>query len=150
MSQTKKLLIYFLCAIGALFLIAGYSIISVFIVNFNADSDTIVPVIYLFLHLIVLAFAFYYVFRAYVSKPVLMSVFMIDEYGNVIKKSKKVAMVLFILGLLLVGFNLAMLFGLNKIITIFSLGLQYAVLNTALTVGTGSIFFYIYPKVHLK
>ena len=148
MDKTKKFFLSFLFVLGALFLLAGFSLVMAFVYNFENTSENIISIVYLFLHLIVLAFAFYYGFRAYMFKPSLMNIVMIDENGLVIKKSRRVAIIIATISLIFVIFSLAMLFGLNKVITFLSAGTIYAFLNSGASVGITSLYFICYPKVH--
>lgn len=148
MDKTKKFFLSFLFVLGALFLLAGFSLVMAFVYNFENTSENIISIVYLFLHLIVLAFAFYYAFRAYMFKPSLMNIVMIDENGLVIKKSRRVAIIIATISLIFVIFSLAMLFGLNKVITFLSAGTIYAFLNSGASVGITSLYFIFYPKVH--
>ena len=148
MDKTKKFFLSFLFVLGGLFLLAGFSLVRVFVFEFEKTSENIISIVYLFLHLIVLAFAFYYAFRAYIYKPSLMNTVMIDEHGFVIKKSRRVAIIIATISLVLVAFSLAMIFGLNKVISFISPGTIYAFLNSGASVGITCVYFTIYPKVH--
>ena len=148
MDKTKKFFLSFLVVLGALFVLAGFSLIMVFVVDFKSTSENIISIGYLFLHLVVLAFAFYYAFRAYISRPNLMNVVMVDEHGLVIKKSKRVAIIIATIAFALAAFALAMLFGLSKVVTFLSPGTVYAFLNVGLSVGVTCLYFLAYPKFH--
>ena len=150
MSKTKKYNLAFLCAIGILFVVASFSIISVFVFNFDSSTENVISTIYLFLYLIALTFIFYNSFRSYLTKSQVMSVMMIDEHGFVIKKSKRNSLILAIVSFVFFVFSLALACGLNKIITIFSKGVIYAVLNTSLAILVISLFFHFYPLIHGK
>lgn len=148
MNKTKKYLLSFLIALGSLFFIACASIILIFIIDFKTSSENIIGVVYLFLYLLAIAYIFYTAFRAYLTKPQILSVVMIDDHGQVIQKSKNTSLVLAIIGGAIFAFTLALALGLDKTIQIFSKGVTFAVMNTALAFLTISLFFHFYPKFH--
>ena len=148
MSKTKKFFLGFVIALAALFLFACFSIIFVFVFKFESTSENVISTIYLFLYLIALTVTIYHAVRAYISKPSVMNIIMIDEHGQIIQKSKRVTLILVIISAVFFAFTLAMICGLNKVITIFSVGTIYAVMNTSLGVGTVCLFFHLYPKFH--
>ena len=94
MSKTKKYLLAFLCAIGLLFLVACASIIIIFVLDFKSSGDNIIGTAYLFLYLLAIAYIFYITFRAFLTKPQVLSVVMIDDHGQVIKKSVNTTLIL--------------------------------------------------------
>ena len=150
MSKTKKFLVAFLCAVALLFLVACASIIMVFVVGYTKEnaSESIIGVVYLFLYLLATAYIFYQVFRAFLTKPQILSVVMIDERGQIIKKSVTTTLVLMIISGLLFAFSFAIAVGLDKVLPIFSKAVSFAIMNTSLAVFTICLFFHIYPKFH--
>ena len=148
MNKTKKYLLAFLFALGTLFLVGCASIIIIFVIDFKGSSENIIGTVYLFLYLLAIAYIFYVTFRAFLTKPQVLSVVMIDNHGNVIKKSQSTTLVLAIISGLFFAFTLALACGLNIVIPIFSNGVTYAIMNTALAVLVISLFFHFYPKFH--
>lgn len=150
MSKTKKFLVAFLCAIGMLFLIACASIILIFVIGYDkkSASESIIGVVYLFLYLLAVAYMFYATFRAFLTKPQVLSVVMIDDHGLVIKKSVTTTLVLMIISGAIFAFSFAMACGLDKVLPIFSKAVSFSIMNTALAVLVICFFFHIYPKFH--
>jgi hypothetical protein len=148
MSKTKKYLLAFLCAIGGLFFVGCASIIIIFVIDFKSSSENIIGTAYLFLYLLAIAYIFYITFRAYLTKPQVLSVVMIDDHGLVIKKSLTTTLVLSIIAGAIFAFTFALAVGLDKVIPIFSKGVTFALMNTALAVLVICLFFHFYPKFH--
>ncbi len=150
MSKTKKYLLAFLIAIGALFFVACACIILVFVIGYDkkSASESVIGVVYMFLYLLAIAYMFYTTFRAFLTKPQVLSVVMIDDHGLVIKKSVTTTLVLMIISFAIFAFTLAMACGLDKVIPIFSKGVSFAIMNTSLAVLVISSFFHFYPKYH--
>lgn len=148
MNKTKKFFLAFLIAIGALFLFTCFAIIRIFVFSFDGTTENVIGAVYLFLLLLAESYIFYQAFRAYIIKPSVMNIVMIDEHGIVIQKSVRVSLVLTIISSVFFAFTLALELGLNKVITIFSTGVTYAVMNTALVVGILALFFHLYPHFH--
>ena len=148
MNKTKKFFLAFLLALSMLFLITCFSIIIVFVFKFENTSENIISTVYLFLYLIAVTFFFYYALKAYLTKPSVMNIIMIDEHGQIIQKSKRTTLILVIISALFFAFSLAMILGLNKVITFLSTGTIYAILNTSLGVGVVCLFFHFYPNFH--
>ena len=148
MSKTKKYLLSLLVAEASLFLVACASIIVIFVIDFKSSSENIIGTVYLFLYLLAIAYIFYTTFRAYLTKPQVLSVVMIDDHGLVIKKSVNTSLVLAIIGGVLFALTFAMALGLDTLIPIFSKGVTFAIMNTALAVLVISSYFHVYPKYH--
>lgn len=148
MSKTKKFFLAFFLSLACLFLLTCFSIIVVFVFKFENTSENIISTVYLFLYLIAVTFFIYYALKAYLTKPSVMNIIMIDERGQTIQKSKATTLILAIISAVFFAFSLAMLLGLRKVITIFSTGTIYAILDTSLGVGIVCLFFHFYPKFH--
>lgn len=137
--------------VGALFFLACFSIIVNFVYDFNSSSDNILATVYLFIHLIIIGIAFYFVIKAFLYKSSLMSVFMIDEYKHPILKSKIVAIVLSSICLVCGIYSTLLSIGLGiPLSNVFSKALKFAFMNVFYSVGFVSLFFALYPIAFLK
>lgn len=150
MSKEKKLFLSLSLCLGAMFILATVSIIFVFVIDFENTSQNIMSTVYLFLHSIIVAVAFYFSFKAYLQKSQLMNVFMIDEKGNTIKKSQIVAIVLcsifFVIGL----YSTLLVLNLSIPLSFFARGLKFCLMNVGYSVGIVILHFALYPKVFNK
>lgn len=148
MSKTKKLFLALMIITIVLFLGCGASIIISFVNEFDTSSASVLALVYLFLHLIVLALVFYLSFKAfYTDKSSLLAVFSLDEKGNLISRTKVVAIVVaslfFIIG---IYFTLELLIS-NMPLTFFTKTLKFALMNVGYSVGIVALFFILFPIV---
>lgn len=145
MKKIKKLFASLSLCLGLLFVLCCTSIIFVFVYNFNNVSEELLAVAYLFIHLIILAVIFYLSFKAYLQKPQIMNILMINENNQPIQKSKIVALIIAILGFI-VGFYFTLLiFNLPIPLSFMSSGLKHALMNVGYTVAIVALHFYLYP-----
>lgn len=150
MNKEKKFFLTLLICLGALFLLACISIIFVFVVDFQNTSENIMSTVYLFIHSIIVAVAFYFTFKAFMQKSQLMSILMIDERGNAIKKSQIVASILASLSFIVGIYFMLLCFSLPIPLQEFAKGLKFTLMNVGFSVGIVSLFFALYPKVYIK
>ena len=148
MDKTKNLFLGLVITIGALFAGCCTSIIGVFVDNFQSDSGNILGLVYLFLHLVILASAFYFAFKAYYTgKSSLIGVVAMDERGNLIKKTRVVAIVISSLFLVVGIYATLLVFNLEIPLNFFSKTLKFAIMNVGYSVGIVGLFFIFYPLV---
>ena len=148
MSKTKNLFLALVISIGVLFLGCCASIFVCFFNDFDSTSGNILALVYLFLHLVVLAGAFYFAFRAYYTgKSSLIGIVTIDERGNLILKSRVVAIVISSLFLLVGIYATLLVFNLEIPLNFFSKTLKFAIMNVGYTISFIGAFFILYPVV---
>lgn len=148
MSKTKNLFLALLIITALLFLGCGASIVVTFVNDFETDGGSILAVVYMFFHLIILAIVFYLAFKAfYTDKSSLLAVFTLDEKGNLIKRTRTVAI---IITALFLAFGIYMTFELcftNMPLSFFTKSLKFALMNVGYSVGIVALFFILYPIV---
>lgn len=148
MNREKKFFLVLAILLAALFVLATVSIIFVFVINFVNTSENIMAVVYLFVHSLIIAGAFYYSFKAFLQKSQLMAIFMIDERGVAIKKSRIVASILCALAFGVGIYFMLLCFGINIPPQGFSNGVKFMLMNVGYSVGIVSLFFALYPKFY--
>lgn len=150
MLKEKKLFLILSIALGALFLLACVSIVFVFVIDFQNTSENIMATVYLFIHSLIVAGAFYFALKAFLQKSQLMAILMIDEHGNKITKSFVVAIVLSSLSFLVGIYFMLLCFNLPIPLQDFAKGLKFTLMNVGYSIGIVSLAFAIYPKVYGK
>ena len=148
MDKTKNLFLGLVITIGVLFVGCCASIFAVLFNDFKNESGNILGLVYLFLHLVILAGAFYFSFKAYYTgKSSLIGIVTMDERGNLIKKTRMVAIVISSIFLLLGIYATLLVFNLEIPLNFFSRTLKFAIMNVGYTVSFIGAFFIFYPVV---
>jgi len=137
-------------ALGVLFALVCFSIIRVFVINFEKTSQNGLAVAFLFLHMVLIAVAFYMATKAFLRGPSLMNVLMTDDHGNALKKSVVVASIICGLGWLIGVYMLILVCGANSFLSFFAPALKYALMNVGFSVAIVAAFFAHYPMVARK
>ena len=106
--------------------------------------------VYLFIHSLIVAGAFYFALKAFLQKSQLMAILMIDEHGHKITKSFVVAIVLSSLSFLVGIYFMLLCFNLPIPLQDFAKGLKFTLMNVGYSIGIVSLAFAIYPKVYGK
>lgn len=148
---------YFLALLidlGALFALVCFSIIFAVTksssVAENVKVEHFMGFAYLFIHLIVLAFLFYFTLKAYLTKSQLVSIFMTNEDGSLNKKARVRAIVgAFIFGIIGVYFGLIS-FGLDIPLSFFALGLKLALMNVGISASSVCVFLAVFKPSNEK
>ena len=153
MKKEKVLFLILLIVLVGLFGLCGYSLVQCFVFNV-AGEDTgshFMEIMYLFLHLIMIAIVFYLVFRAYKIKPSLIQLMTLDVDGNKMTKSFVISLILSVFFLFMGIYSTLNLCGLKTPpLDIFPKGLIHDLMNAGYFVGAISLTFLIYPFVHEK
>ena len=150
----KKKSKYFL---GLTLLTAGLFVFCCFSIIFAVIKMNTVPkdkrientmgFVYLFLHLIILAVAFYYALKSYVQKDQILSVFMTLENGKKNPKAYRNALIFGIIFIILGIWFFLNSFGILSIMSFFSMGLNMALCNVGFSIGGIALYIYFYrPK----
>jgi len=150
MKKEKKLFLSLATCLALLFILTVVSIVFVFVIDFQNTSENIMATVYLFIHSLIVAVAFYYAVKAYLQKSQLMAIFMIDESGKPIKKSRIVCIVFTALSFIVAIYFTLLVFGVNIPLQNFANGLKHTLMNVGYAVGITTLHFAVYPKVYGK
>ena len=146
----KKYFKTILFVIGFLFLVTCFSLIFCIVkassVDEAAKTSHVMSIVYLLFHLIIESAVFYYSFKAMTSGSTLIKVVMYSKDDIVNKKSKRNALIILIVSLIIALYFLVLLFPINIFLSFFSLALRYAIFNFFTLLATLSAFFYFYKK----
>ena len=145
----KKYFKIMLFSIAGLFAITVFSIIFS-IVNSNVVEEAqktshIMSIVYLVFQIAMEAVVFYYAFRAMIKGSTLIKPVMYVKDGIVNSKSKRNALITFIVSCNIAIFFLITLFPI-EVLSFFSLGLRFALLNCGLLLAVVSLFFFCYAR----
>ena len=149
--QAMKKRKYFLGLMVAeviLFVLCCASIILCVINGSSVPSDKhtehIMAFVFLFFHLVILAVLFIYTLKAYLTKSMFIQIVTTKESGEKNKKAVVVCSILAGIFALIGVFFITVLCGVDSFGKIFSMGLQYALMNAGLTVSTLCLFLVFY------
>ena len=139
---------------GIAFLITGFSLIYCVLNGSNIPEDQHIEhslgFIYLILHFIIIAFFFFFTFKAYIGKSSLIQIIMTNEDGSKNKKSYRNAIIFTsIFGVILLYF-LLLICGVKMPLIFFSLGLKFAILNLSLLISGTALFLVFYKPISKK
>lgn len=145
----KKYFKKLLFSIGGLFVITCFSIIFC-IINSNVVEEAqttshVMSVVYLVFQLLMEAIVFYYAFKAMVNGSSLIKAVMYVKDGVINQKSKRNALIIYVISSMISIFFLITLMPIN-FLSFFSLGLRFALLNCALLIAVVSLFFLCYRR----
>ena len=137
-----------LTIIAILFFFTCFSIIFCLLnsstVNETQSSSHIMSIVYMFLHLLIEAAAFYYSFKALVNGSALFKAIMYDMNGNINKSGKIKALVTVCISSIISIYLVFTLFFDNLFLGFFALGLKFALLNFFILLSAIAVFFYTY------
>ncbi len=146
----KKYFRGMLIGIGCLFLITCFSIIFCLLktdtVDASQTSSHIMSIVYMFFQLIMESIVFYYSFKAMINGSSLLKNAMYVKEGVVNKKSKRNALIVFVVGFDLAIYFLLTILPLDIFLSFFALGLKFALLNFFLLLGIVGLYFFCYPR----
>ena len=151
MKKEKTLFLVFLFVLGALFLLCGYSLVRCFVYNtFDDNGDpSILEIIYLFIHLVIIAIVFYLAFRAYKIKSSI--VYLLTTGDNDEKKTLKSRIISGILSgiFLTIGFySMLHIFGVPcPPLNYLSMSFAHDFMNAGYFFGSIALVFFIYPFI---
>lgn len=151
MKRKSKYFLGLLILIIGLFVITAASVIYCILngssVAEEQTTEHIMAMVYMFLHLAVVAIFSFFAFKAYYIKSVLVSVFMTSEDGSKNIKARNRAIVLAsIFGVLAIYF-LILCFGADIFLSFFSLGLKFALMNFFLSIASISLYLVFYKPI---
>ena len=145
----KKYFKIMLFSIAGLFALTVFSVIYC-IINTSGVEDVqktshIMSMVYLMFQLVMEAVAFYYAFRAMVKGSTFIKPIMYAKDNVVNPKSKRNALITFVVSCGITIFFLITLFPI-EVLSFFSLGLRFALLNCGLFIAVVSLFFFCYAR----
>ena len=145
----KKYFKIMLFNIAGLFVLTVFSVIYCVIKTSSVEeiqrTSHIMSIVYLMLQLVMEGAAFYYAFRAMVKGSTLIKPIMYAKDNVVNPKSKRNALITFIVSCDIAIFFLITLFPI-EVLSFFSLGLRFALLNCGLLIAVVSLFFFCYVR----
>lgn len=145
----KKYFKIMLFSIAGLFALTVFSVIFCIINSSSVDdaqkTSHIMSMVYLVFQLIMEAIAFYYAFRAMVNGSTFIKPIMYAKDGVVNPKSKRNALITFVVSCDIAIFFLITLFPI-EVLSFFSLGLRFALFNCGLLIAVVALFFFCYVR----
>lgn len=153
MNREKTLFLIYSIILVGLFILCGYSLIQCFVYNPSGDNDGshVLEIIYLFLHLIMVAIVFYLSFRAFKVKTSIVNLLMLDVNGVKTKKS------LIISGIIAVFFLFSGIYATLAIsglrlppFDIFPIGMAHDIMNAGYFFGSIALVCFIYPFIKVE
>ena len=152
MKNKSKYFLGLTLLISGLFLFCCFSIIFCVLNMNNVPEDKRVEnamgFVYLFLHLIIVAVAFYYALKSYLQKDQILSIIRTQDNG---KKNPKAYRNTLIFSIIFIIFGIWFFlnsFGILQIMKFFSMGLNVALCNAGISISSVAFYMYFYePKV---
>ena len=153
MSKEKSLFLILSIILGGLFILCGYSLIQCFVYNAGGEDagSHVLEIIYLFLHLIMLAIVFYLAFRAFKIKTSITNLLMLDVNEVKIVKSLVISGIVAVFFLFTGIYSTLAVCGLKlSPFDIFPIGIAHDFMNAGYFFGVISLTCFIYPFVHVS
>ena len=152
MKKEKILFLALLIVLVGLFGLCGFSLFQCFVFDSGDEFGShFMEIMYLFLHLIMIAIVFYLVFRAFKIKPSLIQLMTLDVDGNRMTKSFVISLILSVFFFFIGIYSTLRLCGLKTPpLDIFPNGLIHDLMNAGYFLGAISLTFFIYPFIHEK
>ena len=145
----KKYFKSMLFAVAILFVITCFSLIFCIVnkdmVEPSQNSSHILSIVYMVFQLGMEGIVFYYAFKAMVNGSSLMKVAMYIKDDVVNKKSRRNALIIFIVFIdLAIYFLLTIIF--DIFLSFFALGLRFALMNCCALIGIIALYFFCYRR----
>lgn len=151
MNKEKSLFLILSIVLVGLFVLCGYSLIQCFVYNASGEDtgSHILEIIYLFMHLIMIAIIFYLAFRAFKVKTSIINLLMLDVNGIKIKKSLIISGVLAVVFFFIGIYSTLHILGLKTPpLDVFPIGLSHDFMNAGYLFGVVALTCFIYPFIH--
>lgn len=146
--KKRKYFLGLVINIGVLFALCCFSIIYCVLNGSSVPDDKhvehIMAFVYLFFHLIILAVLFFYALKAYLLGSSFIQIVTTKENGEKNKKAVVICSVLAGVFALIAVFFITVIAGVPSFGNIFSLGLQFALVNAGFTVSSLCLFLVFY------
>ena len=153
MNKEKTLFLILSIVLLGLFVLCGYSLVVCFVYG-DGDTDIdshVLEIIYLFLHLIMIAIVFYLSFRAFKIKTSIANLLMLDVNGVRIIKSLIISGIIGGISLFIGVYATLHLCGLKTPpLHVFPTGLAYDLMNAGYFFTVVAITLFIYPFICKK
>ena len=125
------------------------------VINGNAVPDAkkaehTMAFVFLFLHMIVLAILFFYALRAYLVGSSFIQIITTKENGEKNKKAVIISSILAGVFALIAVYFVTVLCGVPSFGNVFSLGLQFALVNVGFNITTLCLFLVFYKPDEIK
>lgn len=151
MNKEKTLFLILSIVLIGLFGLCGFSLIQCFVYGAGGEDtgSHILEIIYLFLHLIMVAIVFYLAFRAFKVKPSIANLLMLDVNGIKITKSLVISGIVGAIFLFIGIYSTLHIVGLQTPpLDIFPIGLTHDLMNAGYLVAAIALTCFIYPFIH--
>lgn len=152
MNKEKALFLIFSIVLVGLFGLCGFSLVQCFVYGAGGEDtgSHILEIIYLFLHLIMVAIVFYLAFRAFKVKTSITNLLMLDVNGVKITKSLVISGIVAALFLFLGIYSTLHICGLKTPpLDVFPIGLSHDFMNAGYLIGSIALVCFIYPFIHV-
>ena len=152
MNKERALFLALSIVLVLLFGLCGYSLVSCFVYGTGDELGShVLEIIYLFLHLIMVAIVFYLAFRAFKVKTSILNLLMLDVNEVKITKSLVISGILSVLFLFMGFYATLHICGLKTPpLDIFPIGLSHDLMNAGYLFGFVSLTCFVYPWFHVK
>ena len=154
MKQRNKYFFYLTLILGCLFAFCCFSIIYSVLAH-NAlpkekRSGDLLALVALFLHLLIVSVGIYLSLKAYLNKPRIVSVIMVDDRGNKNPKSYRNTLIFSIIFGLIGVFFFLNSFGILHLTEILTVTLNLMITNFGFTVSFVALYLYFYKPIPLE
>ena len=152
MNKEKALFLALSIVMIGLFILCGYSLVICFVYGTGDDLGShVLEIIYLFLHLIMVAIVFYLAFRAFKVKASIVNLLMLDVNGVKITKSLVISGIVGAIFLFTGIYSTLHICGLKTPpLDIFPVGLSHDIMNASYLFASISITCFVYPFIHRR
>lgn len=152
MKKEKALFLVLSIVLIGLFILCGFSLVTCFVYGTGGDFGShVLEIVYLFLHLIMVAIVFYLAFRAFKVKASIVNLLMLDVNGVKITKSLVISGILSVLFLFVGIYSTLHILGLQTPpLDIFPIGLSHDFMNASYLFASISITCFVYPFIHKR
>lgn len=106
--------------------------------------------VFLFLHMVIIGILFLYSIRAYIAGSSFIQIITTDDHGKKNKKTMIISSILAGIFALIGVYFITVLCGVDSFGKVFSMGLQYALVNAGLTVTTLCLFLIFYKPDEIE
>lgn len=151
MNKEKALFLILSIVLVGLFVLCGFSLIQCFVYGAGGEDagSHVLEIIYLFLHLIMVAIVFYLAFRAFKVKVAITNLLMLDVNGVKITKSLVISGIVGGIFLFIGIYSTLHIVGLETPpLNIFPIGLTHDLMNAGYLIGVIALTCFIYPFIH--
>ena len=153
MNKERALFLIFSIVLVGLFVLCGFSLVQCFVFNTSTDDTGghVLEIIYLFLHLIMVAIVFYLAFRAFKVQTSITRLVMLDVNEVKIPKALVISAIVATLFLFIGIYSTLHICGLKTPpLDIFPIGLAHDLMNAGYLIGSIALVLFLYPFIHVR